>query len=132
MENALRMNETQGIERTRDDSAIRAPQKRVVEMRPSIDVLENGEGIRILADVPGVDASHADVHVELPHLRIACAREGADGLTIRYAATLTLPSTIDGDSLSAQLKNGVLEIAMNKSAQARARRIEVRHGRADG
>jgi HSP20 family molecular chaperone IbpA len=78
--------------------------------------------------VPGVDPANADVHVEMPHLRIACTRTAAGEATIRYAASLTLPSTIDGDSSSARLRDGVLEISMQKSAKARARRIDVRHG----
>lgn len=129
MENALQVGESQGIERSRPASSIGAsPQTRVVEVRPSLDVLESGEAIRILADVPGVDAAHADVHVELPHLRIACTRAPLGGATIRYAASLTLPSTIDAESLTAELRDGVLEISMRKSAQARARRIAVHRG----
>jgi HSP20 family molecular chaperone IbpA len=130
MENALQITETHGIERANQTSSAvaTAARTRVIEVRPSLDVFENGEAIRIVADVPGVDAAHADIRVEMPHLRIACTRPAAREATIRYAATLTLPPTIDAESLSAQLRDGVLEISMQKSARARARRIEVRHG----
>jgi HSP20 family protein len=129
MENALQVGESHEVERKRRTSAI-APsqQSRVIEVRPSLDVFESGESIRIALDVPGVDAAHADVNVEMPHLRIACTRKGAGSATIRYAVSLTLPSTIETDSLTAELRDGVLDISMRKSAQARARRIQVNHG----
>lgn len=130
METALQVNGAHEIERTSQAPSALGTTKRtrVIEIRPRLDVFENRDGIRIVADVPGVDAANADVHVEMPHLRIACTRPTAGESAIRYAASLTLPQTIDGDSLSAQIRDGVLEISMHKSAQARARRIEVRHG----
>lgn len=91
MENTLQVGESQRGERSGRDSSIGArPQSRVIEIRPSLDVLENGEAIRILADVPGVDAAHAEVQVEMPHLRIACTRAASGDTTLRYAASLTL------------------------------------------
>lgn len=127
METALQVNEIERASET--PSPISTTRRtRVLEVRPRFDVLENGDEIRIVADVPGVDAANADIRVEMPHLRIACTRPTAGESTIRYAASLTLPPTIDGESLSAQVRDGVLEISMRKSAQARARRIEVRHG----
>lgn len=129
MENALQVNEPQRIEHAHREAATSAtPPKRIVEVRPSLDVLENGDAIRIVADVPGVDAAHADVHAEMPHLRIACTRTASASVAIRYAATLTLPEAIDPDSLTAELHDGVLEVAMQKSPKARARRIHVTHG----
>jgi HSP20 family molecular chaperone IbpA len=127
----MQVGETRAIDRSRPAPAADAStstQNRVVEIRPSLDVLENGEEIRILADVPGVAAEHADVQIEMPQLRIACTRHVASGAAIRYAASLTLPETIEVDSLTAALRDGVLEISMRKSAQARARRIAVTRG----
>ncbi len=129
MENAMQVGETQGIERASRAASIGpSSQGRVIDVRPRLDVLENAEAIRILADVPGVDAAHADVEIEWPHLRIVCTRAASGDATIRYGASLTLPSTIDADSLTADLRDGVLEISMRKSAQARARRIRVQRG----
>lgn len=126
MENALQVTPRREIERARRDGAQPIESSRVIDVRPSIDAYESGEQLRIVADVPGVDASGADVQLEMPHLRIACTRAARNGRTIRYATTLTLPRTVDPSSLSAELRDGVLEITMTKNAESRARRIEVK------
>lgn len=126
MENALQVTSRREVERARRDEAESIRTSRVVEVRPSIDAFENGDTIRILADVPGVEPSGADVQLEMPHLRIACMRPARGGTTVRYATTLTLPRTVDPASLTAELHDGVLEIAMKKNAESRARRIEVK------
>lgn len=97
-----------------------------LELRPAIDVLENGDGMRILADVPGVSSECANIEIEAGRLRIECTRRARDGSTVRYATSLLLPDTIDASSLTAELRNGVLQIAMARSEAARPRRIEVR------
>ena len=125
MENPNHVTNRTEMERSRRTPVEPRAERRVVEPRPRLDVFENGEAIRIVADVPGVDAACADVEVELPHLRIDCTRAVAGGTTIRYCATLTLPNTIESESLAAELRNGVLEITMHKSPKARARRIPI-------
>jgi len=126
MENALEVRESQGTAQAQQRAVPTTASTRIVELRPRLDVLENGESIRILADVPGVEAQHADVQIEMPHLRIACMRRTSEGAAIRYVASLTLPDIVDASSLSAALHDGVLEISMQKSERARARRIPVR------
>lgn len=98
-----------------------------VAIRPAIDVLESADQIRVVADVPGVAAADADVQVEMPHLRVSALRRLPDGSRVEYRAALRLPDTIDAESLTAGLRHGVLEIAMNKHPRARSRRIEVRN-----
>lgn len=95
-------------------------------VRPPIDVLESADGIRLCVDVPGVAAADAKVEVEMPHLRIDAERTLHDGTRVAYRASLRLPSSIDAASLSADMRHGVLTIAMSKAEQARARRITVR------
>lgn len=98
---------------------------RIVEVRPALDVLEHEEGLRIQFDVPGVPPEGADVRIAMPHLHVACSRPARDGVTIRYAASLTLPATIDPASLQAELRHGVLTLTMARSAAARPRRIPI-------
>ena len=126
MENAIQTTPRGGIDRARRDDGQTNDTTRIVEIRPPIDVLESDGTYRILADVPGVEASGADVRIEMPHLRIAAMRPARGGVSIRYAATIVLPATIDAGSLAAEIRSGVLEITMTKSAAARPRRIEVR------
>ncbi len=129
MENDLQVKPRRDVGTTRRDAA-REPQAgrpaRVLEVRPAIDIFENGEGLRILADVPGVDIAGAELEVEMPQLRIACTRAATHGASVRYTATIIVPDFVDPGSIVAELRNGVLEISMTKSARARAQRIAVR------
>lgn len=129
MENAIHVSpRTSDLERRSAD----APQPREhpspqLVIRPQLDVIESDEGVRLVVDLPGVAAGDADVCVEMPHLRIDATRSLPDGSRVAYRASFRLPDTIDAETLSADVHHGVLEIGMQKRAQARARRIEVRN-----
>lgn len=103
--------------------------------RPKVDILETDSGLRLWADMPGVDEK--SIHVELVdgvlslHGRIAT--DEYDDLEPRYTeygvgdfeARFRLSSQIDGEKIQAKLRNGVLELELPKVAAARPRRIEV-------
>jgi HSP20 family molecular chaperone IbpA len=129
MENAIQVtSRTSDVERRSADTAPRRERETPqLVIRPLVDVLESAEGVRLVVDLPGVAACDADVRVEMPHLRIEASRALPEGGRVAYRAAFRLPDTVDAETLSADLRQGVLEIAMQKRAQARARRIEVRN-----
>jgi HSP20 family protein len=109
------------------------PQRTVL---PAVDVFEDGGGITLLADMPGVPKDGLDVKIEADTLSIEgqVASATPDGLEAvyaevrvpRYRRTFTLSRELDTSKVEANLKDGVLTLRIPKQAHAQPRRIEVR------
>ena len=105
---------------------------------PPVDIEEHGDKYVLYADVPGIDPASIEVTLENGVLTLAGTREIAvskNGGTVerrrteresgRFHRRFSLPDTIDSESVTAQGKNGVLEIVIPKRAQSQPRRITV-------
>ena len=102
---------------------------------PPVDVIEDAEGITLRADLPGVPKERLDVHIDGEVLAI----EGEIGLEMpkdleathvevslpRFRRVFTLSRELDPNRMSAELKQGVLTVRIQKAEHARPRRIEV-------
>jgi HSP20 family molecular chaperone IbpA len=96
---------------------------------PDADVYETDVEYLIQLDVPGASAESVSVQVLGTELRIraeqaAVARDTQVARAV-FERQLELPGEIDADSASAELKNGVLEIRVSKSAASRRVKIPV-------
>ena len=103
---------------------------------PPVDVIEDAGGITLYADMPGVSRERLSVHVDGDTLVI----EGDMGLEIpqdlqathvevslpRYRRVFALSKELDAQRLSAELKQGVLKLRLQKAEQAKSRRIEIK------
>ena len=105
---------------------------------PAVDVKEEEDRFLINADVPGVDPSDIQVHMEKGVLTIEGNREsetreekeGYKRVERVYGSFLrrfSLPDTADAENIQAESKNGVLQIVIPKKAAEQPRRIEVKH-----
>ncbi len=105
---------------------------------PAVDIEEYADRFVLFADVPGVEPSSIDVTLERGVLTLSGGREQAveqDGIERRrserasgkFLRRFVLPDTVDGDSVTASGKHGVLEVVIPKRAQAQARKITVNH-----
>lgn len=104
-------------------------------MTPRVDVLEDEEGITLLADLPGVSKDQLEIKVEGDALVI----EGSMAPTVlkglepvyaevrlsRYRRSYTLSHELDPSHIVAALKDGVLNVRIPKQASAQPRRISV-------
>jgi HSP20 family molecular chaperone IbpA len=102
---------------------------------PPVDVIEDDAGITLYADLPGVPKEKLNVQAEGDTLII----EGEMALEMpkemeathievsspRYRRVFTLSKELDTAKLTAELKQGVLKLRIQKSERARPRRIEV-------
>jgi HSP20 family molecular chaperone IbpA len=103
---------------------------------PPVDVIENGTGITLYADLPGVPKEKLNVHVEADSLIIEgeinlATPEGmeashAEVSLPRYRRTFTLSKELDAGKVSAELKNGVLTLRIPKAEHAQPRRVPIR------
>ncbi|MGQ0698729.1 MAG: Hsp20/alpha crystallin family protein [Panacagrimonas sp.] len=119
-------------------SAADAPPANPVDWCPAVDVQEYADRFVIHADVPGIDPATIDITLEKGVLTLAGTREAAaekaDAESRRterpngkFHRRFTLPDTADADAISANGKNGVLEVVLPKRAQVQPRRIAVTH-----
>jgi len=105
-------------------------------MTPRVDVLEDGTGITLIADLPGVSREALDIHVEGDSLTIegqvspatpeAMEATYAEVRVPRYRRMFTLSRELDGSRIEAQLKDGVLRLRIPKQEHAQPRRVQIK------
>lgn len=105
---------------------------------PAVDIIEHGDDLVLLADLPGVRREDIDVSVENRTLTLTGERkapaESEDSAVYRserpmgkFTRTFSLPATVDVGRITAEHKEGVLRVALPKAEEARPRRIEIKH-----
>ena len=103
---------------------------------PPVDVLEEAEVIRIVAEVPGVKPEDVKISVEGNVLTIQGTKEQvAEEKTERvhryertygaFERTFTLPATVDAEHIKASYDKGVLTVTLPKVEKAKPRQIQV-------
>jgi HSP20 family protein len=106
---------------------------------PSVDIYENDDAFVLKAELPGFTKD--DVQIELHNNRLTLRgerkqeteakeeqyhrRERAYG---RFERSFMLPTMIDADKVTANFKNGVIELRLPKSEAAKPKRIAIREG----
>jgi HSP20 family protein len=104
---------------------------------PQLDVLDRDKDILIRAEVPGVEKKDIDVSISDGTLVIkgSVSRESKEERKDYYrceisqgnfSRSLVLPNGIDATKISANLKDGVLEIVLPKEESAQRRTVEVK------
>ena len=107
---------------------------------PSLDVVERADAYLISAELPGVDASAAEISFENNTLTIRGTKAPslapqqneevrvytAERLSGTFERAVRLPEYVEGDKIEATYAHGVLTITVPKAAAARPRRIEVK------
>ena len=115
-----------------------ADQSNVVtsDWAPRVDIREEAERFLIEADVPGVDPKDIEIHMENGMLTIRGERksearnEGSGYSRVErshgvFYRRFALPDTANAEGITASGRHGVLEIAIPKRPEVKARRINV-------
>ncbi len=106
---------------------------------PAVDIHEYGDRFELYVDLPGVNPSEVEVTLANGVLTLSGERstekpankderevqmriERGSG---KFYRRFILPDSIDSDQIKARGRNGVLEISIQKRAQAQPRRIKV-------
>jgi len=100
-------------------------------LAPAVDIFENADEYRVVADLPGV--RQEDIDIERGELIVFAkhqlARDGealalgrADG---DFRRVFRIPEDLDRSKVEASFDNGVLQIRLPKSERAKPRRISV-------
>lgn len=123
------------------ESFLRPAYNRNVNFQSSYDVNESENHYLVSFDMPGVKKDDIRIEVEGNQLMVCGERhrevdqhDGEKGnlrqerMYGRYEKSFTLPTSIDTDKIEAHYENGVLHVAIPKTEQAKARRIEIQSG----
>jgi len=104
--------------------------------RPAIDVLRDGDRFVVHAEVPGLRLEDLEVTVHGRELTIVGERHVAELGNVtqvhrerpvgRFVRRVRLPADIDGDRVTAEVREGLLSVVLPLPEHARSRRIEVR------
>jgi len=103
---------------------------------PEIDVREEADRYVVQADLPGVKKEELDISVSGNLLTLKGERKHENEIKEKgryysertfgaFSRTLELPSEIDANKVQATYKDGVLEIALPKSENAKPKQIKV-------
>ena len=104
---------------------------------PPLDVTETDSNLQVRMDLPGIDSKEIDVQVSGNQLTIAGERkeekvtknELAHRIERRvgcFSRSFTLPCAVQEDKIEANFQNGVLQITLPKTEEAKSRRIPVK------
>jgi HSP20 family protein len=93
----------------------------VAGMQPAIDVTEDQQGVRIVAEIPGYKPESVKVAIE--NRVLTMSGEKANG---SFTRSFTVPSTIDTDRIEASVEHGLLTVTLPKAEQAKPREIPVK------
>lgn len=103
---------------------------------PAVDVTEDANAIRIVAEVPGVSPEDVKISHEENVLTIQGTKQQAalenterlyrDERTYgAFSRSFTLPATVDANAIKASYQHGVLTVTLPKVEKARPRQIPV-------
>lgn len=100
-----------------------------------VDIHEDANNIYVEAEMPGFKKDEVQVAIDSGVLRIAgdrevkTDREGTKHVSERrytqVRRAFTLPSTVDGNSVTARLEDGVLFVTLSKRPDSQPHRVEI-------
>jgi HSP20 family molecular chaperone IbpA len=122
---------------TRPSTELRRRESEYV-LRPAATVFEDGDGITLQLDMPGVNKDRLSVQSDKSSLTIEGEMqiptpEGMQALyaevqSTKYRRSFALSGELDPDKTEANLSDGVLTVRIPRRAELRPRRIEVKVG----
>lgn len=102
---------------------------------PRVNLFDTGSTLVLAADVPGLAEKDLKLTVHQDVLTLSGERksEAPEGYSthrrerapVSFSRSFALPSKIDAEKTSAQLKNGVLTVTLAKVPEAQPRQIQV-------
>jgi HSP20 family protein len=106
---------------------------------PALNIGSTPQSVEIYAFAPGIDPAKIEVHLERGVLTLAGERgpatqsAGDEKTTLhinerfsgRFRRVVSLPDDIDPSAVSAEYRDGILHVAIQRKAASQPRRIEV-------
>ncbi|MBU6390947.1 MAG: Hsp20/alpha crystallin family protein [Planctomycetota bacterium] len=104
---------------------------------PPIDLSETAEKITVKAEIPGIDPKEVDISIQGDTLLIKGEKKeekeekGKNYYRMErryggFSRSIDLPSSVDTNKVTAEYKNGVLEITLQKKEAVKPKQISVK------
>jgi HSP20 family protein len=104
---------------------------------PAVDLFEEKDDIVVKAEIPGMDKDNIEVNLSDHTLTIKGEKKKAEEVKEKdyyraersygsFIRTLELPKDVHADKVKATFKNGVLEVRIPKTEEAKAKEIKVK------
>jgi len=107
---------------------------------PAVNIMESEHGFTVEVAAPGLSRSQFDIKLDGEKLTISAKTQETEGeqdeqppvykrKEFNYSAfsrTFRLPSTVDGEKISAKYQNGILKIDLPKKEEVKPRAIQVK------
>ncbi|RLD10508.1 MAG: Hsp20/alpha crystallin family protein [Chlamydiae bacterium] len=102
---------------------------------PAVDIIEDNNCFKIIADIPGTDKNSIDVKFEknILTIRAECPEDSYKGELVyseyktgNYERSFSVSDEIDSKKIEAKYDKGVLTLILPKAASVKPRTIEVK------
>ncbi|MCC7203056.1 MAG: Hsp20/alpha crystallin family protein [Nitrospirae bacterium] len=104
---------------------------------PKLDVYEEGNDIIVKAEIVGMDKNEIEISLEGNILSLKGEKKKEEKVEDKdytyseryfgsFTRTIELPVEVQGDKVSANLRNGVLEIRLPKSEAAKKKEVKIK------
>lgn len=104
---------------------------------PPVDLAETAEKITIKAEIPGIDPKEVNISIQENILLIKGEKKEEQEekgknyyrMERRYGSfsrSIDLPASVDTNKITAECKNGVLEITLQKKEEIKPKQIQVK------
>jgi HSP20 family protein len=123
---------------TKNDRAVSRESEQKLVLLPAVDIFENGNEIKLFADLPGVAENTLSVEVDDKTLTIQgdiavqmpedIESLYADIRSTHYQRAFTLSGELDTTRINASLANGLLTVTIPKREELQPRKIEIAAG----
>jgi len=118
--------------RVRSESRAGDPVERA-DWTPDADIYEAEENYLVAMDLPGIDRTALEINVDESHLIVKGTRLLAEPPQQicerprgRFLRTFTIPGSVDTAAISAEFKDGVLQITLPKRKEQKAQRVKIK------
>ena len=112
---------------------------RMAELDAPFEIKETKEGYLFKADVPGIKENDITINLTGSRLTVSGKREeekrqehetyfSYERSYGNFTRSFTLPDGVDGEKVSANLKDGVLSILVPKKPEAQPKKVEIKGG----
>ncbi|MDH4122443.1 MAG: Hsp20/alpha crystallin family protein [Deltaproteobacteria bacterium] len=104
---------------------------------PRVDIREEGNQLKVTAEVPGVDKDHLIVEVHNGVLSISGEKKEehtekgkgmyrSERVYGSFKRAFTLPEDVDSEQISADFTNGVLTLVLPKRPEVAPKKVEIK------
>ena len=94
-------------------------QQSEISIAPRVDIFENATIYKMVTDLPGVALDELELRYERNHLELKANTSGKS-----YYRRFNIPN-VKQDEITAELKNGVLDIELPKQESAQSRIVPI-------